>query len=180
MCTKLEKNSFEVIVNYNNDGYAVVKNKDGFCGVIDKECKFVVPFGSHYDYIGTFFGEIATVKREDRTGAINYEGKIIVPLEFDNVYDASNGLIKVERNFSYGLYNSEGYEILKPEFNYIASDEVNSKGCFIVVRLGKYGVRNSKGDVILEEVYDRIKPWKKNCWLCFKGEECKIADSRGE
>jgi len=99
-----------------SEGLAVVsKGKYGF---IDKTGKTVVSL--NYDYANSFSEGLATVKKNDKWGAINKQGKVVVPLKFEGVLgDFSNGLASVvKKDNTQGFINTKG-ELVIP-YKYIA------------------------------------------------------------
>ena len=142
-----------------NYGYAVVE-KDGKCGVIDKTGKLVID--TDYQYITLCQKYIVASKErndETRYGVIDYNGKEILPFNYDAIYVdqtlADRGLFIAEKNDKCGVVNDKDEEIISREWYYIRF--VAATGNFLCYKStdnGNYKVVmvNKKG----EEVSDRI------------------------
>lgn len=121
-----------------------------------------------FEYISEFCEGVATVRRDiGGYGAINTNGRLIIPCIFDKVYTCQEGMVNVRLNHAFGAFNAEGKEILSPEYNYI-SDWRN--GFAIVVKLGYYGVSDKYGELVIDTKYDHITPFSSG-FLCRKGED---------
>ena len=87
-------------------------------GCIDKEGKTVIPFlyergyteGKKYEQHGGYvFSEgLAGVKRDGVWGFVNYKGEIIIPFEYEEVYDFSEGFAWVKKNGKWGIVDKFG------------------------------------------------------------------------
>jgi hypothetical protein len=101
-----------------NKGYVIIK-KDGKLGMLDKTGKIVLPF--EYDYIGyvQFPGKNAAVSKKNGSkslyGIVNDQNKILIPLEYDDIFADSN-YITVKQNGKWGLFENTGKKLLETEY----------------------------------------------------------------
>ena len=72
--------------------------------------------------------------------SIDKNGKLIVPIEYENVNVCKGGFI-VKKELGYGLYSSEGKELLSD--NYDAIEQI-VPSFYRIYHKGKYGVYFSK------------------------------------
>ena len=77
-------------------------------------------FPLNYDYANSFSEGLAPVKKNGKWGALNKQGKVVVPLKFEGVLgDFSNGLASVVRkDNTQGFINTKG-ELVIP-YKYFA------------------------------------------------------------
>lgn len=92
--TVLEHLRFTNDANDFKDGVCAVDlqsrtNSDADHAVIDKQGNFIVPTGK-YSWIGSFYNGLARVSQDEKDGAINSKGELVIPTRFDkltNFYD---------------------------------------------------------------------------------------------
>lgn len=85
---------------------AAAKNSKGRYGFVDKTGKKVIPF--IYDWANSFFEGVGVVELDDKMGAVNLEGKFVLPIEYDVIVNEFIHLM-VEKDgyFWYIDYNGE-------------------------------------------------------------------------
>lgn len=99
-----------------------------------------------YDRMSIEKNGLIKVHKGNLVGVLNDKGKIIVPIQYDNVSIRDN-LIKVETPYQndgrkYGVFNNKG-EVVVPVGKYVS---INIEDKYIVVgKNGKKGVLNQKG-----------------------------------
>lgn len=69
---------------YNN--IKVIQNKDYKWGVEDDSGKVIVPYGK-YDWIDSYWNDLARVSKRNKWGAINTKGEEVIPVVFDNMWN---------------------------------------------------------------------------------------------
>lgn len=115
-----------------------------------------------YEEMNFFEENISTVRIKDKWGAINSEGKIVVPIEFTYISTyCCDGFIEVglgdyDSNMfvgKRGLFNKNGLKITKILFDYIGIFEL---GFAIVVKGGKYGLINHEGLEVVQCRYNDL------------------------
>jgi hypothetical protein len=106
----------------------------------------------HYkcDRIG-FVEGLYTVQHKKKWGAVNGQGELVIPIEYDVIKRAEKGGLEVRKNGRYGIYNNKGELLLPVEFNKI---EQYVNGLARVVKDGKWAFINSQGKLICEPIYD--------------------------
>ncbi len=161
---KIIKNTFDPIPNYGQlcnfkDGFAKVKIKGKF-GIIDSKGKYYV----NPEYFG--MGDIGTLisfTKGKQWGYFKLEDKsLAVQPIFDFAYSFHSGLAIVDVKGLQGLINEKAKWIIPSVHKIIKA--VNEE-TFIFSDGEKFGLINSKGDVILEMVYSQIRPLNKDLLL---------------
>ena len=94
------------------------------------------------------------VRKGSYFGIATKEGVVIVPCEFNQIWDLSdNDILKVLKNGKIGLYNINGVEIAPAQYNQIYSYE-NERAR--VLKNGKIGYIDTAGREVIPAVYDQI------------------------
>lgn len=97
--------SFAIGANFS-EGLAVVENKQGKCGYIDKTGKLIIE--CEYDSAWDFEEGLAAVEKNEKYGYINKQGKLVVDFQYDNAFVFMEGLALVEKEGKYGYIDKSG------------------------------------------------------------------------
>lgn len=104
--------------------------------------------------------EVLRVKKDNKYGLIDYNGKEILPTEYDSI-EALEGVknsIVIKKEEKLGLCDNQGNIIIEPEYKEIKAIGDDYKNGYIVVNSdNKYGLIDFTKQVILETKYDEIK-----------------------
>ena len=63
-----------------------------------------------YDYVGIFGKGLARVRKDDKYGFVNKQGKVVIPLKYDYVGYFSKGLVNVKKDGEWRVVNKQGIE----------------------------------------------------------------------
>lgn len=109
----------------------LVMQGDKLLGLHKSGVEMLAPQYSEIEYISE---DCILVRREGGMGVMTLQGKIVVPLAFDNVIPADYGFYKtqsteerikyandISKYTVFGLFDNEGYEVLTPQFDSIVS-----------------------------------------------------------
>ena len=183
-----KKIHIEPVYEYANEfekGYACVIFK-GKYGVIDKDNNFIIP--PIYDYLGDLYDGAFEVYDEkdnrfviDITGSVflkskesdglygyvDYDENVVIPFQYENAADFSEGLAAVKKNGKWGYINKKG-EVVIP-FRWGHAD-LFSEGFAAVKRISYYKEKwsESKHKMVREYFYkdniddvpDDVETWK--------------------
>lgn len=145
-----------------NDGLACVgveDNNGGKYGYIDRHGDIVIPL--IYDKPAEFINGIAYVKKDDKHGTINMDGKEMIPIIYDWVsfqFPENNGLAQVKLGDRRGFVKSNG-DIVIP----IVYGDAEYYFCDDLVRVklyDKWGYLNRNGDILIPMIYDEAGNFK--------------------
>ena len=115
----------------------------------------------------SFFHNLHIVMKEDQYGFIDNQGRVIVPIQYDDFYVVysplshdnlsskdNNSIIVAKRKGKYGILNSAGIEIIPCLY-----DNINclSENCFSVKKNGKLALFKNNS-FLTDFIYDRIGP----------------------
>jgi hypothetical protein len=71
-----------------------------------------------YDWVGVFLFEgMAAVERGRKWGFVDEEGKLVIPLKYDDVDYFQEGLARVKLNEKYGHINAKGKAVIPIEYD---------------------------------------------------------------
>ena len=144
-----------------NEGLAAVADESNRVGFINRDGELVIPMQDvdHKPGYYSFDNGIAIMEAPvtGLKGAINKEGKWVIPMEHKNVfYPDDCGFIKVYDGYHWGLYDSEGKEVFPIEYDEIYYD-IAQEGVFAL----KDGVKqflSVSGEVIEPFIVDSTRP----------------------
>ena len=164
MCINLKGEA--VIQDFDN--YVIEPSDNTYIVGVRKECKYMV-----YDLNGNLLDTynllrnnwsddaIFAVKKGGKWGYIDGYGKVIIPLEYEEVGDFSEGLAAVRKDDKWGYINPKNEVVIPIEFT-------NKEVGYFKNGVAKYytdsgiGLINLKGEIIAEPKYNIIKYVKEN------------------
>lgn len=124
-----------------------------------------------YDEMGIFYENVASVRVNNKWGAINSCGEIIIPIEYNFISRCQNGFIcvglgdyesKYEFVGHYGCYNQKGEKLSKVIYENHLWFEF---GICIIKKRGKFGLLNSNGQEIVKCKYDDMEGDPKSGYI---------------
>ncbi|MDR1882623.1 MAG: WG repeat-containing protein [Prevotella sp.] len=139
---------FAEAIVFTPEGYASVKTSEGH-GVIDKKGSYVIN-PQYAQYIKIDRGDFI-VKEGGKIGIIDKDGKVIVPMDFKDIYpfQGRNYTSATMDGRTYGFIDREGKFIINPQFEYV----VAFIGDVAVVAMAdKVGIVNEKGEYIFNPI----------------------------
>lgn len=105
-----------------------------------------------FEDIGEYKDGLMVVKKEEKFGYIDKEGKIKIPLNYTIAEDFNNGLAIVSSDKGFGVINKKGKRIIP-----LLYDEILIKDSYIYIKKDrKYGLYSKKGEEILPIIYDKL------------------------
>jgi len=171
-------------VNYNDETY---KTK-----VINEKSEEILTEYENISAIENTDGKIVwyednllKFQKNGKFGLIDFEGKIIIEPEYDNIYalDGIEKSIIIEKDGKKGLVNTSLGEIIIPaEYNEISSlTESYENGYIVKNNQGKFGIIGADKKKILEEKYDDIKHITgNNYYVVVESGVTEVIDSTGQ
>jgi hypothetical protein len=111
-----------------------------------------VVINPNYDKAGVFSGAMAIVARNKKSGVIDKNGNIILPLRYDNVFPQANSFLVTLANLK-GLADIGGNITIEPRFDQLLP---SNSDMLIACRDGKCGVISKQGLNIIPMIYDQL------------------------
>lgn len=128
-----------------------LKGKYGFL----KKSDLTVAVPTEYDGVSVFKNGYVVVKKGEKYGIIDKEGKQLVPLDYDYMWMSDNGThTVVAKGDKYGVIDKEGKIVLPLNYDYI---EMFDTGTLALNQGGKYVLAESTGKPINKKLYDSIE-----------------------
>ncbi len=112
---------------------------------------------SEYDSAGVFTGGVVAVQKGEKWGYVNSKGETVIAFNYDAIpnhsstkvgvtpYECSEGYITVLKNGKYGVFSSDGKEVVPCEYSYVTT--VHDGRAFVSNDGGIWGVLLIDGDV---------------------------------
>lgn len=105
---------------------------------------------AQYEWVEPFEGAQAIVGLNGRAGTINRSGRVVVPIEYDEIADPAEGTCTVERGDHVGAVDRNGELVVPMTFEDIGEF---SDGLAYAARDGRYGYINPRGEAVIELKY---------------------------
>ena len=90
------------------------------------------------------------VRTKLKSGIINSNGQVVIPLEYDDTGIPSEGMIPVKSGDKWGYIDMNGSVVIRPQFSMAASFR---HGVAAVKSGGKYGYINKVGNSVVNPIY---------------------------
>lgn len=127
-------------------------NKGALYGYVDTNLNAVTPFV--YTDVAGFSEGFAAVSRDSAFGFINNKGLEICALQYHRVLNFHKGFAAILDSAGWNLLDSFGKEVFEDSFDH--PPRVVSSRFIVVSRKGKWGVMNSRQQVVYPLKYDFI------------------------
>ena len=164
MCINLKGEA--VIQDFDN--YVIEPSDNTYIVGVRKECKYMV-YDLNGNLLDTYDGfinnwsddAIFAVKKGGKWGYIDGYGKVIIPLEYEEVGDFSEGLAAVRKDDKWGYINPKNEIVIPIEFTNKEVGFFKNGGAEYYTDRGA-GLINLKGEIIAEPKYDSIEYVREN------------------
>lgn len=103
-------------------------------------------WAKQYDFVDDCVCGLAKVSKDGKIGYVTSDGKLVVPLEYDEAITFSEGLAAVRKNTKWGYLDSTGKVVMEPKYEDAASFH---EGMAAVRKEGKYGFINREFEVVI-------------------------------
>jgi len=177
-CRVVVPAEFEEIGQPSLDRALVVK--DDLIGYIDGSGEQIIQ--SSYEMFpnylkrGQFYSNMAIVKQKGKFGAIDLNGKVVIPIIFTEIGDIS-ALTAFSKGKGWGFMDLTGKVIIQPTFDYAESFKDSQA---IVEKMTLQGVIDAKGNEIIPITYTSVTRLTKDLFLVSNGSHFGIISSKGE
>ncbi|MBK9283127.1 MAG: WG repeat-containing protein [Sphingobacteriaceae bacterium] len=128
---------------------------------------------------------IYVFKSNEKYGAIDQYGKIILEPQFNKLGYFKNGFAYYSVGSKYGFVSKEG-SVYKADFSWISDFDDNKQA--IIKKDNLYGIIHASGKIILEPQFDQIQKCKNQIYLLVKnyqygfyhGSDCYLSEIKYE
>ncbi len=154
--------------NYVIQNYVIEPSDNTYIVGVRKECKYMVYdlngnlLDTYDGFINNWSGNaIFAVKKGGKWGYIDGYGKVIIPLEYEEVGDFSEGLAAVRKDGKWGYINLKNEVVIPIEFTNRGVSSFKNGVAKYYTDSG-IGLINMKGEIIAEPKYNSIQYLREN------------------
>ncbi len=148
--------------------------RGGLWGFIDEDG--VERVKAEYEWVEHFEGGQALVGRDGRVGTINRQGRVVTPIEFDDVLDAVEGTSTVRRMDRAGAVDRNGDMVVPMRFDDVGDF---SKGLAYASRDGRYGYIDARGTEVVPFRYTSAGTFHNGLAVVQEDGYYGVIDTRG-
>lgn len=144
-----------------------------------------------YDALDREHEKLIVVRKKNKYGVINQEGKEIVKPKYDWLGFFEGGVCSVcvgeGKKKKYGFIDKKGKEIIKPKYDILhyfseglAAFGVGKYDKWDGRFKGKWGFIDKKGNVVIKPIYDRASRFSEGLARVWKGDKLIYIDKSGK
>ena len=173
---RLLEETYDFINSLDKNIYILSKDKKNF--IYDFSKKEILPFDGSFENLVGYGERLLTIKENEFYGVKDLKGNLVIPFEYKFLDSFSNGLIVgVDKNGSLVYLTKENKPLTDSDYQYIFKFD-NNRGITIIN--DKYGMINEKGQVILENKYNKIFHIKENIYAIQEEKTLDLVDKDGK
>lgn len=170
---KTEYNDITRILDKKDDKNAyILAFKNGMGGIL-KNNKILI----NHEYEDIFYNvenDLLIVQKNSKQGVMNFEGKIIVPIEYSNII-ISSGYINAQKDGEVELFDTQGN--LQQLNGYISICQIENTEYFIgITKNDEYKIIDKNGVLLTKQIYQNIKNIDGNNFIVQKENKYGIID----
>jgi len=121
-------------------------------------------FSVNYDKIVYGGGDTFIVLQKEKRGLVNAMGKLLLPVEFDAIGTAKDGVVSLLKSGKFGLYSIRNKKLIKPA--YAKNLVIYNKESIIAFKDGAFGFIDWNGKPLSEFQFAEIQPWSDSvAWV---------------
>jgi hypothetical protein len=144
------------------NGIAAAKHGSKW-GFINRQGQLI---SGNYDEINELSDNCYVVKLNNKYGAIDHTGQVLIEPRFQKLGDFKNGFAYYIENGKYGFVSKSGF-IHQPQFEWISDFSEHNVAIFKQDNL--FGLVNTNGNIILSPTAELIVKAPKNIFIIVKG-----------
>ena len=127
---------------------------------------------------------ILKIKQNDKFGAIDLEGKEILPLEYEEITPiiGIKNALKIKKDGKWGIAGNDGKIVIEPKYSEITNlGKDNISGYIVQDETRKYGIVDYSSNVVLECKYDKISNvYGNDLYVVTENNKQKLVNKSGE
>lgn len=158
--------------------------KDGLyklkSGFVDYNGRIILPIAYQ---IGSFREGFATIGKDEKYGFIDESKKIVIPLQFDRVWNFFNGIAKVSHHGKTAFIDTKGKILFESDINpEFVRENIGFfyNGMAVKTKDGKYGYVDRSGKEIVPLIYDQAHEFSTGSALVRKNNVYYFIDIHGK
>ena len=127
---------------------------------------------------------ILKIKQNDKFGAIDLEGKEILPLEYEEITPiiGIKNALKIKKDGKWGIAGNDGKIVIEPKYSEITNlGKDNISGYIVQDETRKYGIVDYSSNVVLECKYDKMSNvYGNDLYVVTENNKQKLVNKSGE
>ena len=151
--------------------------RKGCFGYLNRNTQQLLKPGLDYQDALSFSCGRGVVKRNDKWGAIDEKGDIVVDLLYDSLTPYKDDVTFCKIGGKIGCLGLDGEIICKPIYDYISPFK---EGYAVVKRKGKYGYVDKEGKEVIAPMFDRAESFSTGLALVEIEGNLSYIDSKGD
>lgn len=151
---------YKIIKPFDENGRAMVQDMGGLWGYIDQSGKEII--SCSLNEVPVFTDGIAIIQSEEGFGVMNKEIQIVIPAIHQQILHSGKVdlmIVQDKRTNKYGLTNTQGQIIAKPQYDKIAA--FDRTGLAVITVGTKQGLMDAQGQIIAKPQHDKIAPFDR-------------------
>ena len=145
-------------------------------GLVDANGNFVFSLNPKLQEVYPPTEGFMKVKFDDRYGFVDFNGKLRIAYQYDQLRGFSEGMSAVKLRNKWGFLNKIEQLVVQP---YYDKTEDFQAGLAIVSKDLKFGLVNISGELMLNQDFDSLYRMKNNRFLAFRDDKVGLIDSTG-
>lgn len=142
---------YDKINQFYDNGLAAVE-VDGKYGFINTKGELVIPL--MYDYAFGFSDGLAEVKYQGLYGVIDVNNRAVIDFKHQHLELLKPNLVAVKDGDRYALMDIHSTRLTGYDYDLIS--DLDFQGLYLVEQSNKYGVINTKGEIVVPVMYDAV------------------------
>ena len=142
--TTLKKNAYRIILSGEKQGIVDIDGK--------MVCECV------YDGASVCSSEYLALKQNGKWGFVDKMGNIIIQFKYESLYSANDSVFVAQYDGLYGVAQYDGSIVIPFLYDELTYKLYKENPITVVCEKGKWGIYNSKNQLVLDCKYDRINP----------------------
>lgn len=134
-----------------------------------------------YDAIGNTWGFMnegrISVRIGDKWGFLDWEGKEITPVKYDDVSQFQDSVAEVRLNSLYGAVNAQGREVIPVSYDYFGDLQEELRNISVN---GKRGFIDKEGHIVITPKYDHAWDFQEGMAAVRQGERWGFINKEGK
>lgn len=141
------------------------------------DCEPPKIISKEYERVGCLRSGLAVVQKNGKYGYVNKDGKVAIPLEYDDANYFLGHIARVKKGNKYG-YIDTNYKIVIP----IKYDDIENLNftIYLTKENGKYGFIDKTGKTVVEHQYDDARGFNANVVKVAKNGKYGLTDYTGK
>lgn len=129
------------------------------------------------DEVRNFHDGLAAIRKDNKWGYLDKEGKLVISYTFDEANDFCEGYAILQKGDKWGFIDKTGKEVIPCVYDMV---EDFHEGLALVMKDGKYGYIDKTNKQVIPRKYDAGKNFSEGLAAVLKGDKWGYIDKKGK